>query len=59
MHTCQMQKTYLRMIVLAPKMRVSTSSVKTASITPIRLRYASSASASPKAWGTFYMAVIQ
>ena len=53
-----MKQTYLRMTILAPKMKVSTSSVKTPSMTPMRLRYASSASASPKACITCYQMAI-
>jgi hypothetical protein len=38
-----------RMTVLAPKRKLSTSSERMPSMTPIRFRYASSASASPGA----------
>lgn len=41
--------TYLRITMWAPKTSVSTSSDSTASMTPMRFRYASSASASPGA----------
>ncbi len=43
-------ETYLRKMVLAPKRKASTSSEMMALMTPIRLRYASSASASPGAF---------
>ena len=46
---CMNSCTYFLIIMTAPKRKVSTSSDKTASMTPIRLRYASSASASPGA----------
>ena len=38
------------MTTVAPKRKLSTSSERIPSITPIRLRYANSASASPGAW---------
>jgi hypothetical protein len=49
MATRMLNETHFLMIVVAPKTRASTSSVKTASIIPVRLRYANSASASPSA----------
>ena len=42
--------TNLRMTTAAPKRKLSTSSERMPSMTPIRLRYANSASASPGAW---------
>lgn len=48
--TQRVESTDFFMITSAPKTRVSTSSVIIASMTPDRLRWASSASASPSAY---------